>query len=103
MKGFRSGKSGNRTREARAAAANMGESTKGRFLANHYLKAAPVFRKPARRIMARRKRYDPPPIHAAPIRPVDRMSAEMWADYWAYRSAGMLHVWRQKWAAHLAP
>lgn len=36
-------------------------------------------------------------------RPKDREAAEMWADYRAFKAAGLLHLWRQKWAAKLGP
>lgn len=58
-------------------------------------------RKPHRVLMAVPKRRVPPPIRAEPIMPVDRITAEMWEDYHAFKAAGMLREWRKKWAAYL--
>jgi len=57
--------------------------------------------KKPRRIMMRRKLYAPPPIHAKPIRPINRITVEMCKDYRAFKAAGTLRAWRRKWAAYL--
>ena len=59
-----------------------------------------ITRKP-RRIVPRHKHHAPPPIHAKPLRPLDRISAEMWEDYRTFKAAGMLRELHRKWAAYL--
>jgi len=59
-----------------------------------------ITKKP-RRIVPRHKHHAPPPINAKPLRPINRLTAEMWWDYRAFKAAGMLREWRSKWAAYL--
>lgn len=35
------------------------------------------------------------------IRPINRMTAEMWEDYIIFKAAELLSEWRRKWAAYL--
>ncbi len=42
-----------------------------------------------------RKYISPPSL------PINRLTAEMWADYRAFKAAGLLSEWRRKWAAYL--
>ena len=35
------------------------------------------------------------------MRPSNRLTAEIWADYRAFKAAGLLKEWRRKWAAYL--
>ena len=58
-----------------------------------------VSRKP-RRIMPRHRHHAPPPI-LKPMRPINRLTAEMWEDYRIFKAAGLLKEWRKKWAAYL--
>jgi hypothetical protein len=58
-----------------------------------------VSRKP-HRIMPGHRHHAPPPI-LKPIRPINRMTAEMWKDYRIFKAAGLLSEWRKKWAAYL--
>jgi hypothetical protein len=32
-----------------------------------------------------------PPIHAKPLKPINRLTAEMWKDYRVFKAAGILH------------
>jgi hypothetical protein len=66
-------------------------------------KSSPTWRTASRKLTKRPRRVlprpksHPPPIQAEPI----RLTAEMWADYRAFKAAGLLHEWRRKWAAYL--
>jgi len=42
-----------------------------------------------------------PPIRPQLIKPINRITSEMWKDYRAFEAAGMLAGWRTKWAAYL--
>jgi hypothetical protein len=51
--------------------------------------------------MARHRHHVPPPLLVRAFRPMNRLTAEMWKDYRAFKAAGMLSEWRKKWAAYL--
>jgi len=57
--------------------------------------------KKPRRLKVLHRHHAPPAINAQPIRPINRMTAEMWEDYRIFKAAGLLKVWRRKWAAYL--
>ena len=63
-------------------------------------KAHKAVTKKPQRIMPRDRHHDPPPI-LKPRRPINPMTAETWADYRAYKAAGLLKEWLRKWAAYL--
>ena len=60
-----------------------------------------VTQKPPR-IIPRLKHQALPSINVQPLRPIDRMNAEMWEDYSIFKAAGLLKEWRRKWAAYLS-
>ena len=88
--------------DGRAARPAMSDAAlKSIYLPRKWRATRKAVTKKPRRIMPRHRPDNPPPIHAAPIRPMNRMTAEMWKDYRIFKAAGLLNEWRRKWAAYL--
>lgn len=113
MTGFRSGKSGGLDKEAKKVGWAIGK--RKRYASGGLFPITPkpftipssklLFSKPEPKHpffapfpVVIKKQKDTPAVF--PIWPRSAI-AEMWEDYRAFKAAGLLHKWREKWAGYL--
>lgn len=111
MTGFRSGTSGSLKRKAKAAGRAIGKR-RGRPPPVSSCPLSLIHPRSPPRFLSSNSQYTPPTprritaqehpsLKSAPVRPNTDI-VEMWKDYRAFKAAGMLAQWREKWAWYLA-